>query len=400
MLDLDLAAVHQPGFRPFLVRGEVSAYWTVYDGTYEPVAVADCYLRRIRFGSGNALGTTRVYAGNLALFFEFCAESGYSLRMAALEFDRFAHFLAVTPVARRGRGHGELRSPERVNNVLGSVRELYRDAVARGVLDGDVLRALFRVEQGFKLPVGVVETQAMALHERPRHRLREAKRGRPRTVSFEQFAGLMAACRTWRDRTIVALLGRGGLRRGEAVTLRMSDVHLAETSLDVGCVEPGPHLHVRRREDLDGGAAKSLDPRIVPADDLVVSCLDRYLLERASVPEAANSDRLLINLDSAFRGRGMTPGRLGALLGSLSRRAGLEDVITPHRLRHSFASGLEASGAGLVLIQELLGHRQITSTQVYVQPGAAALRAAVERAYARTQMIAGGACEEAGGGGR
>jgi len=62
--------------------------------------------------------------------------------------------------------------------------------------------------------------------------------------------------------------------------------------------------------------------------------------------------------------------------------------VTPHRLRHSFASELEASGAGLVLIQELLGHREITSTQVYVHPGAAALRAAVERAYSRTQVVA------------
>ena len=99
----------------------------------------------------------------------------------------------------------------------------------------------------------------------------------------------MAACRTWRDRSILALLGRAGLRRGEAVTLRLSDVHLAESSREVGCAEPGPHLHVRRREDLDGGATKSLDPRIVPADELVVFCLDHYLLERASVPEAAGS---------------------------------------------------------------------------------------------------------------
>jgi len=84
----------------------------------------------------------------------------------------------------------------------------------------------------------------------------------------------------------------------------------------------------------------------------------------------------------------MTPVRLGALLSSLSRRAGLDAAVTPHQLRHSFASELEAAGAGLVLIQELLGHRQITSTQVYVQPGAAALRAAVERAYGRTRTIA------------
>ena len=92
MLDLDLGAVHQPGFRPFMVRGDVSAYWTVYDGAYEPVAVADCYLRRLRFGSGRALGTTRVYAGNLAVFFEFCLGSGRSLRRAAFELDRFVHF--------------------------------------------------------------------------------------------------------------------------------------------------------------------------------------------------------------------------------------------------------------------------------------------------------------------
>ena len=387
VLDLDLG-VYEPGFRPFMVRGEASAYWTVYDGAYEPVELADAYLRRLRFGSGMALGTTRMYASNLALFFEFCLATGRSLRRAALELDRFMHYLVVTPIERRGRGRGQLRSPERVNHILVAVRELYREAVARGLLDGEVLQALFRVERGFRLPVGVVESQEMTLHSRPRHRLRGAKRGRPATVSFEQFAGLMAACRTWRDRSILALLGRAGLRRGEAVTLRLTDVHLAESSLEVGCGVAGPHLHVRRREDLDGGASKSLDPRIVPADELVVFCLDHYLLERATVPGAGSCDRLLVNLASDYGGRGMNPDRLNALLGSLSRRAGLGEVVTPHRLRHSFASGLEASGAGLVLIQELLGHRQITSTQVYVQPGAAALRGAVERAYARTSTIA------------
>jgi site-specific recombinase XerD len=90
---------------------------------------------------------------------------------------------------------------------------------------------------------------------------------------------------------------------------------------------------------------------------------------------------------------------LGALLLSLSRRAGLDEVITPHRLRHTFASELEASGAGLVLIRELLGHRQITSTRVYVQPGPDVLRAAVERAWSRSQVIAA-AGREAGDEGR
>jgi site-specific recombinase XerD len=315
-----------------------------------------------------------------------------------VELDRFVHYLVVTPIERRGRGQGQLRSRERVNHILVAVREFYREAVAHGLLGGEVLQALFGVERGLRLPAGVREGQELTLHARPRHRLRTAKCGRPATVSLEQFAGLMAARRSWRDRSILALLGRAGLRRGEAVTLRLSDVHLAESSRAVGCAEPGPHLHVRRREDLDGGAAKSLDPRIVPADDLVVFCLDRYLLERAAVADATGCDHLLVNLESAYRGRGMTPDRVGALLGSLSRRASLDESVTPHRLRHMFASELEASGAGLVLIQELLGHRQITSTQVYVQPGAAALRAAVERAYARAGGIAGAAREGVGNG--
>ena len=80
--------------------------------------------------------------------------------------------------------------------MLGSVRELYREAVVRGLLDGGVLRALFSVERGFRLPVGVLEGRQMTLHEQPRHRLRVAKRGRPATVSFEQFAALVGACRT------------------------------------------------------------------------------------------------------------------------------------------------------------------------------------------------------------
>ena len=208
VLDVDLA-VYQPGFRSFLVRGRTSAYWTVYDGGYEPVEVADVYLRRLRFGSGMALGTTRVYAGNLALFFEFCLATGRTLRRAAFELDRFVHYVVVTPIERRGRGQGQLRSRERVNHILVAVRELYREAVARGLLDGEVLRALFRVERGLRVPAGVVEDQELAWHARPRHQLRSARRGRPRAASLEQFGALVAACGTWRDRSILGLLGAG-----------------------------------------------------------------------------------------------------------------------------------------------------------------------------------------------
>ena len=74
-----------------MVRGDASAYWTVYDGAYEPVTLADAYLRRIRSVAARRSGTTRVYAGNLALFFEFCLASDRSLREAAVEFASPVH---------------------------------------------------------------------------------------------------------------------------------------------------------------------------------------------------------------------------------------------------------------------------------------------------------------------
>ena len=236
-------------------------------GSWSPYA----YLRRVRFGSGKALGTTRVYASNLALFFEFCLATGRSLRRAALEFDRFVHYLAVTPIERRGRGQGQLRSPPTRHHILSSVRELYREAVARRLLDGEVLSALFRAERGYRLPIGIVEDQQMTLHERPCHRLRVPRRGRPRTVSFEQFAGSMAACRTWRDRSILALLGRAGLRRParrsrcawRMCTWPSPRRRWAVRSRGRICTAPGARIStvVRRRASIRG---------IVPADDLVV----------------------------------------------------------------------------------------------------------------------------------
>jgi integrase/recombinase XerD len=75
----------------------------------------------------------------------------------------------------------------------------------------------------------------------------------------------------------------------------------------------------------------------------------------------------------------MRPGRLNELLAELSRRAGLERIIHPHQLRHSFGTGLMEAGGTLDEAQVLLGHASITSTQVYLHPSQARLRAAVER---------------------
>jgi site-specific recombinase XerD len=81
----------------------------------------------------------------------------------------------------------------------------------------------------------------------------------------------------------------------------------------------------------------------------------------------------------ARSGKGLSRGTIYERVRTLGRRAHLPKRLSPHRLRHTFASHLVRAGIGLVTIRDLLGHRQITSTQIYLHVTAQDLRAAAER---------------------
>jgi site-specific recombinase XerD len=141
----------------------------------------------------------------------------------------------------------------------------------------------------------------------------------------------------------------------------------------------GEHVHIRRRENANGAAAKSRRSRVVPADWMIVQAFDQYMLERNNCPPARRCDFLLVNLFREPVGAPMRPGALNELLADLSRRAGLPRRIHPHQLRHGFATNVAAAGGTLDEIRELLGHAFITSSQVYLHPTPQRLRAAVDR---------------------
>jgi integrase/recombinase XerD len=196
----------------------------------------------------------------------------------------------------------------------------------------------------------------------------------PRTAvdraTDEEIVALMQACRSARDRLIVLLLSRVGLRRGEAAGLCRSDLHMLPDNAVHDCSVSGAHLHVVRRQNANGAWAKSRHPRAVPLDFLVVRSVDLYLLER---------DYMLVNLFRAPLGAPMQPGAFNELFESLSRRASLARTVTPHQGRHAFGSNLADSGALLDEIQLLMGHASPTSSQPYLHPSADRLRAAVNR---------------------
>ncbi len=358
-------------------------YWTVIDSDLRVMPVADAYLRHVRFGRDAAESTTKTYAGAVALYLAWCAATGQDWGVAAGRMPSFVLWLRHSPTQlgapAGGVGAPAVRGPRRINCVLAGVRGFLAFAVDRGDAPTAVLGQLYELTDSRDLPAEARgEDGAWRLRMKARHRV-PAVRQRPGRASDEDVLALLRACCSARDRLLVLLLARAGLRRGEVVGLRREDIHFRVDSSALGCSFPGSHLHVVRRQNTNGAWAKSRHSRAVPADSLVVQAHDQYVAERGRKIAAGVSDFVFVNLFRAPLGAPMPPGAVNELLTAASRRAGLERAVHPHALRHGFASNILDAGGSIDEVQELLGHASISSSQVYLHPAPERLRAAVER---------------------
>ena len=376
-------------------------YWTVLDEELAVVAVADGFLRHVRFGRDGAESTTKSYAHSIALFLRWCARSGRTWQAGAEQLALFMTWLAhagpavsgaeaTTTVVVAGPGGVPARGARRINGVLTAVRAMVVHAVSTGQADGHLVSKLYEVADDRDLPEAARGDEArMSWRMRARHRLPEPERPVDRAGDADIVA-LLGACRSARDRLIVLLMARAGLRRGELCGLRRSDVHLLNDSRPLGCEIPRAHLHVVRREDNPNGAwAKSRRQRVVPLDFLIVQAFDTYVFERMTVPGAATGDFVVVNLFREPLGAPMRPDGIGELLAAASRRAGLPRAITPHRLRHAFGSNAADAGCGIDVVADLLGHASVSSSQVYLHPDPGRLRAAVDLVPSPREQTAG-----------
>jgi len=379
--------------RAFAVRlPSGQRYWTVLDEDLRVVGVADEFLRYQRFGRDGAESTTKAYAHAIALFLRWCAQTGRDWQVGVEWFGLFMTWLAHAgpnassagvigggAVVLAGPGVAPARSPSRINGVLSAVRGMVVHAVAAGAAPAGLVSLLYEVADDRDLPEAARGEQGrMAWRLRARHRLREPETAVDR-ASDGEIVALLRACRCARDRLVVLLMARAGLRRGELCGLRRGDVHLLVDSRALGCEVARSHLHVVRREDNPNGAwAKSRRARVVPLDFLVVQAFDTYQFERMRIRQAADSDFVFVNLFREPLGAPMRPDAVGELLAAASRRAGLEVPVRAHQLRHACGSNFADAGAGIDVIADLLGHTAVSSSRVYVHPDPSRLRAAVD----------------------
>lgn len=161
--------------------------------------------------------------------------------------------------------------------------------------------------------------------------------------------------RALRDRAALELLYGSGLRASELCSLRMEDVHLS-----LGVVRP---------------RGKGNKERVVPMGEVARAALTEYLSHgRPALSRHGPSSYVFLG----NRSRPLSRMALYKLVRRCGLQAGLDRVVSPHKLRHAFATHLLQGGADLRVVQEMLGHADIATTEIYTHVSVDSLLATVE----------------------
>jgi integrase/recombinase XerC len=265
-----------------------------------------------------------------------------------------------------------------------SVRRYLAALRGRGLAASSIRRRLAGVRTFYRYL-----TRAGLAREDPTRRVRTPRRPRtlPRCLRVEEVRRLLLAPAPGdgypaRDRAFLATLYGGGLRVSEAAGLDLGDLLLAEGRLQDAAsldhVAPDASLATRVR-------GKGRKERLAPLGRRAGAALVAYL--RDERPRLLARGRPPVDASALFlnkNGRRFGVRGLRRLVERYAQREGLPEWVTPHTLRHSFATHLLENGADLRAIQELLGHASLATTQIYAHVSPAHLL----DVYARTHPSA------------
>ena len=294
--------------------------------------VAD-FLGALQTEGGASRNTVLAYRRDLADFGRFLARPRREI--ATLGARDVSEYL----IALRRRGLGARSVARR----LSALRGLYRFLVREGRVTGDPTEHLESPRPPLRLPRTLSIEDATALVESP-----DITRGQ----------GL-------RDRALLELLYASGMRASEVLSLRHEDLNL--TAGYVTCTGKGSRQ------------------RLVPVGAQALRWVRRYLdARRVAAIKRLDPGTIFLNRS----GRPLSRQGLWVILKRSARRAGLRASVSPHTLRHSFASHLLERGADLRSVQAMLGHADISTTQIYTHLPSTVVRDMYRKFHPRARLAA------------
>jgi len=292
-----------------------------------PEDILQSFLDFLSVEKGLSSNTVFSYSRDLRKFFQFLKkEKIQPLKAKEEDLARF-----IQQKSRAGL------SPRSLARLISSLKSLYRFLVLDGIVTKNPAVNLSSPKIWFKLPQFLTVEEVELLLRQPEE----------------------TSVRGIRDKAMLELLYATGLRVSELVALKLKELNLEDGFL------------------LCRG--KGGKERIVPVGGMALQAVDRYL-------DKARSRLLKRPDDSLFltgRGGGFTRQGFWKLLKSYVKKAGLDLKISPHILRHSFATHLLERGADLRSVQLMLGHTQITTTQIYTHVSRERLRKVYEKYHPR-----------------
>ena len=298
-------------------------------GELNPASHLDPFLRYQEVEVGMARNSVLAYGSDLRQFFEWFAKNG-PRSLNAVDLKLLSSYLAH--LNERGL------SPTTIARHLVALKMFFRYLLLEGVLRESVADLIGSPKLWQHLPHVLSPDMVDRLLAAP--------------VQADRFM--------LRDRALLALLYATGCRASEVVSLKLRDVHLEAAYCR--CI------------------GKGNKERLVSLNPVACRALEAYLThERPLLAGRGDAEELLVSRT----GRSLTRIMVWTLVKKYARRIGASAKVSPHTLRHSFATHMLAGGAEIRALQELLGHASIATTQVYTHVEHTRLKAVHRRCHPR-----------------
>lgn len=302
---------------------------------------------------------------HLADFFNYLSiEKGLASNTISayrLDIEKFFHYLSTNQLSL------EMVTPEQLTSYVAWLRGM--ENIEFKIGESSIARNVISIRSYFTYLAKEHKLNNPAANFKP------PKIGKrlPKALTIDQVMSMLNIAGTdlisSRDKALVELLYATGARVSELINLNTLDISTADT-------QAGATTTVK----LKGKGGKE---RVVPIGSFAVAAVNDYLVRsRPTLLKVSTQKALFLN----HRGGRLSRQSAWNLVANAAKRAGLSDQVTPHSMRHSFATHLLDGGADIRVVQELLGHSSVTTTQIYTLITIDHLRESYANAHPRSKF--------------